>query len=85
MIQTDQYGLPYYEWPSHTWKPVKNIWSFVEVDPKHEDNYQVKVGMKYILYSGLRDVYELHEISEYTKDVDLLEFIKHNRIFTLSS
>lgn len=84
MIQTDQYGFLYYEWPSHTWKPVKDIWQFVDIDPKYEENYQVKVGMKYILYSGLRDVYELHEITEHTKDVDLLEFIKQQAIYLLS-
>lgn len=80
----DQYGFEYYEWPSQKWKLAKNIWHFVEVDPKYEDNYRVKIGMKYIIYSGLRNVYELYEISEHSRDTDLLPYIKQARLFLLS-
>jgi hypothetical protein len=81
---TDQYGFNYYEWPSATWKLAKSIWPFVDVDPSYDNYYKVKIGLKYILYSKLRDVYELYEVTEHTTDRELLPYIKQQRLYLLS-
>jgi hypothetical protein len=81
---TDKYGFEYYEWPSEKWKLAKNIWPFVDVDPQLDNYYRVKIGLKYIIYSKLRDVYEQYEVTEYTTDRELLPYIKQERLYLLS-
>ena len=81
MIQTDKYNFSYYEWPSMNWKKVNSIWEFVEVDKDYEDYYKTKVGLKYIIYSILRDKYELYELTEHTKEEHIIEYIKQGRVF----
>ena len=83
-MQTDQYGFKYYEWPSEKWRKCKSIWEFVELDPESDDLYRVKLGTPYILYSTLREVYEIYYISEHTRDTMLIPFIKQERLFVLS-
>lgn len=78
---TDKYGFEYYEWPSESWKLAKNIWPFVDVDPQFNNYYRVKIGLKYIIYSKLRDVYEQYEVTEYTTDRELLPYIKQERLY----
>jgi len=84
MIQSDQYGFEYYEWPSEEWIMAKSIWEFVDIDPKSEGYYNVKLGLRYFIYSGLRDVYETYEITEHTRDYHLTPYIKQGRLFYLS-
>ena len=81
---TDQYGFKHYEWSSHNWKRVESIWEFVDVHPDYEDYYQPKIGCKYVIYSKLRDVYELYTISEHSKAEQLKPFIKQQRIYIVS-
>ena len=80
----DQYNFKYYEWSSEKWKKVESIWEFVDISPEYPDYYKVKLNTKYIIYSRLRDVYELYEINEHTRDSDLLPFIKQGRLYVLS-
>lgn len=82
-MEQDQYGFNYYEWASFHWIKPKDIWSFVDIGPEYDDFYKVKVGMKYILYSRLRNVYEVYEITEYTRESDLMPYIKQQRIYLL--
>ena len=84
MIIKDSYGFQHYEWSSHNWKRVENIWEFVDVHPDYEDFYKPKIGCKYVIYSKLRDVYELYEISEHSKAEQLKPFIKQGRVYILS-
>lgn len=84
MIKTDKYGFQYYEWPSRKWKLCNSIFDFVDVDPQFDNYYKVKTGLRYILYSQLRDVYEIHEVTEFTVDTDLLPFIKQQRLYLVS-
>lgn len=84
MTNKDKYGFNYYEWPSHAWKLAKNIWPFVDINPKYDNYYKPKIGMKYLIYSHLRNVYDIYEITEYTRDRDLLPYIKQQRLYFLS-
>jgi hypothetical protein len=54
------------------------------IDPSSDNYYKVKIGLKYILYSKLRDVYELYEVTEHTTDRELLPYIKQQRLYLLS-
>ena len=84
-MQIDQYGFKYYEWPSVTWIKCESIWEFVELDPEIDDLYKVKLGTPYILYSTLRDRYELYYISEHTRDTNIIPYIKRGLIYVVSS
>lgn len=83
-MNTDKYGFKYYEWPSRKWKLCKSIYDFVDVDPQFNNYYRVKIGLQYILHSKLRDVYELYEVTEFTVDLDLIPFIKQQRLYLVS-
>lgn len=85
MIQTDQYGFKHYEWSSPSWILVKSIWDLVDVSPEYNDLYKVKLGRKYVIYSTLRNVYELYEITEHTRAETLKPYVKQGRIYLLSS
>lgn len=84
MIQTDEYGFEYYEWPSSTWIKPKHILHFVDINPNYEGYYKVKIGLKYILYSELKNRYEVYKITEHTRDKDIIDFIKQERLYLLS-
>ena len=84
MVIKDEHGFEYFEWPSLHWKRARSILDFTEIHPDYEDYYKVKIGLKYIIYSKLRDVYELYEITEHTREEHLIEYIKQQRIYLLS-
>ena len=88
MLIKDQYGFEYHEWRDPTWVKVKEsdiVRKFIEINQEYDKYYKPKIGMKYIVYSTLRHIYEQYEITEHTIDQDILPFIKQGRLFLLSS
>lgn len=79
----DKYGFRYYEWSSLRWTLATSIWDFVEINPEYEDYYKPKIGMQYMIYSKLRNVYDIYEITEHTRDYHLMPFIKRKLIYLL--
>jgi hypothetical protein len=83
MLQTDTYGFQYYEHLPEGAFLARNIWKFVTIDPDAHNYYRVNIGMKYLIFAEEHNRYELYQISEYTRDKDLLNYIKQQRLFYL--
>jgi hypothetical protein len=84
MLNKDQYGFEYYEWSSFKWKKVDSIFDFVEIDPKFEDYYKPKIGLKYIIYSQLSDTYQVYKITEFSRDENIELFIEKGLVYLLN-
>ena len=80
----DKYGFKYYEWSSLRWTLVVSIWDFVEVNPDYKDYYKLRLGQKYVIYSKLRNVYELYEITEHSRDTTIEPMIKRKQVYLVS-
>lgn len=80
----DKYNFKYYEWSSLRWTLAVSIWEFVEINPEYEEYYKPRVGQKYVIYSKLRNIYELHQITDQTRDTDIEELIEQKRVYLLN-
>jgi len=85
MINKDQYGFKHYEWSSHEWTLARSIWDFVDISPEYDDLYLPKIGLKYVIYSTLRDVYELYTITQDSRAEVIKPYVKQGRVYLLSS
>lgn len=83
MIKTDEYGFEYYQDLPEGSELCKNIWPFVTVDPSEEEFYKVNLGMKYLIFSGETNHYELYEINSMSLDTNLIKYIDEQRVFLL--
>lgn len=83
-IKTDECGFKYLESLPEEYKAAKNVWPFVTINPKKWNYYELKIGMRYLIYGKETNRYYLMKITKYTKDKDLLNYINSGQIFIVS-
>lgn len=79
----DRYGFEYvYKLPEEAVR-AESVFDFITIDPEEFDYYRVSVGQVYYLWNSLRQYYEVHEVTPYTRDLQLEKYIKQDRVFLL--
>lgn len=84
MIKTDEYGFRYYDQLPENAKLIKTVWHFVTIEPLIWGHYTLNTGMEYLIQSQDGNRYYICKISQYSKDVNLIQYINSSQIFIVS-
>ena len=84
MLKTDEYGFQYYSELPQNAKQIKTVWPFVTINPESFNYYDLNVGTKYLIEAKALKRYYIMEISEHSRDRELLKYAERNQIFLLS-
>jgi len=71
-------------WPPDNLKKCTTLTDFITLGPHYSNYYKVNIGMPFYLYSYISCCYEKYYVSESTRDVELLKYLKSEQLFILS-